>query len=128
MKVKVNIIRTYKIDFCFLSAIARESLLHRNKWNCKGKLPKCKRIFSVCYQNLLQRKWFAFKILSKQHCMNEMVRTAEGEVYFFTTITSTLFYYYRTVAKLRILGNPQLNFQQRYSRIQKHIWCISTPP
>ena len=65
LKVKVNIISMYKIEFYFLSAIATESLLYWNKWNSEGKLPKRKRIFGAYYQKLLQRKWFAFKIFSK---------------------------------------------------------------
>ena len=98
----------YKIDFNFLSAIARESPLYQNKWNSEGKLPKRKRIFGAYYQNFCKENDLPSRF--SQSYVNELVMVAAKEVWFFTAITSILFYYYRTVAKLRVLGSPHSNF------------------
>ena len=90
LKVKVNMIRMYKIDFYFfLSAIAKESLLYQNKWYSVEKLPKRKRIFVVYYQKILQIKWFAFKLFSKRCQWN--VESICRRVILLTTVTSILF-------------------------------------
>ena len=60
-------------------------------------------IKNVCKENDLPSGF-------SQSDVSEMVLAAAKEVEVFTTITSIPFYYYKAVAKLRILRSPHLNF------------------
>ena len=96
----------YKIDFYFFCQLLQENLSYTEiseilDPNVRGFLVPTIKIF--CKENYLSSRFC-------QSDVNKMIRAAAEEVTFFTTITSILFYYCRTVAKLRVLGSPHFTF------------------